>query len=161
MRAALTTELGRPPELGERPEPAGAAVYEISAVSLNPVDINIGAGRLPDQRFELDSVEIRNLQQVAIGRGHYHVVAHELSKPRHRRAQRPQRDPQHVGQSLSRCDRIGVDGQHRHQAALSGAPHDSHATVVEYVDRSQYPDPHRRPPVTLPSRSHAMSVDDA
>jgi NADPH:quinone reductase len=45
MRAALTTELGRPPELGERPEPAGAAVYEISAVSLNPVDINIGAGR--------------------------------------------------------------------------------------------------------------------
>jgi NADPH2:quinone reductase len=45
MRAALITELGRPPELGERPEPAGAAVYEISAVSLNPIDVNIGAGR--------------------------------------------------------------------------------------------------------------------
>jgi NADPH2:quinone reductase len=45
MRAALITELGRPPELGERPEPAGAVVYEISAVSLNPIDVNIGAGR--------------------------------------------------------------------------------------------------------------------
>src|SRR4051794_30201098 len=45
MRAAVVTELGRAPELADRPEPAGDAVYEISAVSLNPVDINVGAGR--------------------------------------------------------------------------------------------------------------------
>ena len=41
----MITELGKPPELAERPDPTGAAVYEISAVSLNPIDVNIGAGR--------------------------------------------------------------------------------------------------------------------
>jgi NADPH2:quinone reductase len=45
MRAAVISELGRLPELADRPEPSGQAIYEISAVSLNPVDINVGAGR--------------------------------------------------------------------------------------------------------------------
>ena len=45
MRAAVITELGRPPEIADRPEPEGEAIYEIAAVSLNPVDINVGAGR--------------------------------------------------------------------------------------------------------------------
>jgi NADPH2:quinone reductase len=45
MRAAVITELGLPPEIADRPEPSGEAIYEISAVSLNPVDINVGAGR--------------------------------------------------------------------------------------------------------------------
>jgi NADPH:quinone reductase len=45
VRAAVINELGRPPELADRPEPSGEAVYEISAVSLNPIDINVGAGR--------------------------------------------------------------------------------------------------------------------
>jgi NADPH2:quinone reductase len=41
----VINELGRPPELADRPEPAGKVIYEISAVSLNPIDINVGAGR--------------------------------------------------------------------------------------------------------------------
>jgi NADPH2:quinone reductase len=45
MRAAVIRELGRTPELADWPEPSGEVVYEISAVSLNPIDINIGAGR--------------------------------------------------------------------------------------------------------------------
>ena len=45
MRAAVITELGRPPEIADRPEPSGEAIYEISAVALNAVDINVGAGR--------------------------------------------------------------------------------------------------------------------
>ncbi|HEX4929281.1 MAG TPA: zinc-binding alcohol dehydrogenase family protein [Gaiellaceae bacterium] len=45
MRAAVISELGRPPEVADRPEPSGEAVYEISAVSLNPIDVNVGAGR--------------------------------------------------------------------------------------------------------------------
>ena len=45
MRAAVITELGRPPAIADRPEPEGEAIYEIAAVSLNPVDINVGAGR--------------------------------------------------------------------------------------------------------------------
>jgi NADPH:quinone reductase len=45
VRAAVISELGRPPELADRPEPSGEAIYEISAVSLNPIDINVGAGR--------------------------------------------------------------------------------------------------------------------
>ena len=45
MKAAVINELGRPPELANRPEPSGEAIYEISAVSLNPIDINVGAGR--------------------------------------------------------------------------------------------------------------------
>jgi NADPH:quinone reductase len=45
MRAAVITELGKPPEVAERPDPDGDAVYEISAVALNPIDVNVGAGR--------------------------------------------------------------------------------------------------------------------
>ena len=41
----MITELGRPPELADRPDPMGEEIYEISAVSLNPVDVNVGAGR--------------------------------------------------------------------------------------------------------------------
>jgi NADPH2:quinone reductase len=41
----VITELGRAPELAERPEPDGEAIYEITAVSLNPIDVNVGAGR--------------------------------------------------------------------------------------------------------------------
>jgi NADPH2:quinone reductase len=45
MRAAVIKELGRPPEIADRPEPSGEAIYEVSAVALNPLDINVGAGR--------------------------------------------------------------------------------------------------------------------
>ena len=45
MRAAVITELGQSPTLTDRPDPTGDALYEISAVSLNPIDINVGAGR--------------------------------------------------------------------------------------------------------------------
>jgi NADPH2:quinone reductase len=41
----VITELGRPPQLGDRPEPSAEAIYEVSVVSLNPVDVNVGAGR--------------------------------------------------------------------------------------------------------------------
>ncbi|MEN3311437.1 MAG: hypothetical protein V7645_766 [Actinomycetota bacterium] len=41
----MITELGRRPEIADLPEPAGEAIHEISAVSLNPVDISVGAGR--------------------------------------------------------------------------------------------------------------------
>ncbi len=39
------SKLGQPRKLTDRPEPSGEAIYEISAVSLNPIDINVGAGR--------------------------------------------------------------------------------------------------------------------
>jgi NADPH:quinone reductase len=45
MRAAVISKLGRPPELADWPEPSGETVYEVSAAALNPIDINIGAGR--------------------------------------------------------------------------------------------------------------------
>jgi NADPH2:quinone reductase len=45
VKAAVISQLGQPPELDDRPEPSGEAIYEISAVSLNPIDINVGAGR--------------------------------------------------------------------------------------------------------------------
>ena len=45
MRAAVITELGKAPEISDRPDPSGQAIYEVSAVALNPVDINVGAGR--------------------------------------------------------------------------------------------------------------------
>ena len=41
----MIRELGRTPELADRPEPSGETIYEVSAVSLNPIDVNIGAGR--------------------------------------------------------------------------------------------------------------------
>jgi NADPH2:quinone reductase len=45
MRAARISELGRPPEPAEVPEPTGETVFEIAAVALNPIDVNVGAGR--------------------------------------------------------------------------------------------------------------------
>jgi len=41
MRAAVISELGQSPVLADRPEPIGETTYEISAVSLNPIDINV------------------------------------------------------------------------------------------------------------------------
>ncbi len=45
MRAAVISELGQPPELAERVEPSGEVIYHVSAVALNPIDVNVGAGR--------------------------------------------------------------------------------------------------------------------
>jgi NADPH2:quinone reductase len=48
MRAAVVSELGRPPELGDVPEPEpgdGDILLEVAASSLNPIDIAVGAGR--------------------------------------------------------------------------------------------------------------------
>jgi NADPH:quinone reductase len=45
VRAGLISGLGLPPEAGDRSDPTGEAIYEISVVSLNPIDVNIGAGR--------------------------------------------------------------------------------------------------------------------
>jgi NADPH:quinone reductase len=48
VRAARVTELGRPPEIGEAPDPArgeGEALIRVLAVPLNPIEINVGAGR--------------------------------------------------------------------------------------------------------------------
>jgi NADPH:quinone reductase len=48
MRAAIVSELGRPPQLGDVPEPEpgdGEVLIEVAASSLNPIDIAVGAGR--------------------------------------------------------------------------------------------------------------------
>lgn len=48
MRAARITELGRPPQVGEAPEPEpgpGDVVLEVLATPLNPIDIAVGSGR--------------------------------------------------------------------------------------------------------------------
>ena len=48
MRAAVISELGRLPEIGEVPDPVraeGEALIRIEAVPLNPIDINVCAGR--------------------------------------------------------------------------------------------------------------------
>jgi NADPH:quinone reductase len=44
LRAALVTELGRPPQVGEAPEPEGETL-EVLAAPLNPVDYAVAAGR--------------------------------------------------------------------------------------------------------------------
>ncbi len=44
LRAALITELGRPPTVGEAPEPAGASL-EVLAAPLNPLDRAVAAGK--------------------------------------------------------------------------------------------------------------------
>ena len=41
----MISELGGPPGLADWPDPSGEKTYGILAVSLNPIDINIGAGR--------------------------------------------------------------------------------------------------------------------
>jgi NADPH:quinone reductase-like Zn-dependent oxidoreductase len=45
VRAAVINGLGESPELADRAEPSGDVVYGVSAVSLNPIDINVAAGR--------------------------------------------------------------------------------------------------------------------
>jgi NADPH2:quinone reductase len=48
MRAAIVSELGKPPALGDRPEPSaddGAVVLEVVAAALNPVDVAVASGR--------------------------------------------------------------------------------------------------------------------
>jgi NADPH:quinone reductase len=48
VRAALVSELGRPPEIGEAPDPVrgeGDALIRVEVVPLNPLEINVGAGR--------------------------------------------------------------------------------------------------------------------
>jgi NADPH:quinone reductase-like Zn-dependent oxidoreductase len=48
VRAAVVAELGRPPDVVERADPVvreGEAVVEILAAALNPLDVNVGAGR--------------------------------------------------------------------------------------------------------------------
>lgn len=48
MRAALIRELGALPEVGEAPEPEAGpdeVVVEVVAAALNPIDVNVGAGR--------------------------------------------------------------------------------------------------------------------
>ena len=48
MRAAIISELGRPPVLEERPEPLsrdGESVVEIVATPLNPLDISLASGK--------------------------------------------------------------------------------------------------------------------
>jgi NADPH2:quinone reductase len=48
MRAAVVSELGRPPEVRDLPEPeagAGEVVVEVLAAALNPLDLSVAAGR--------------------------------------------------------------------------------------------------------------------
>ena len=48
MRAATISELGALPAIGEAPDPvraAGEALIEVVVAPLNPIDINVGAGR--------------------------------------------------------------------------------------------------------------------
>jgi NADPH2:quinone reductase len=59
VKAAILTELGRPPEPGERPDPApgdDGAVVEILAAPLNPLDISVGTGRFYGGHPELPYV---------------------------------------------------------------------------------------------------------
>ena len=44
MRAALIAEIGRPPQVGEAPEPAGESL-EVLAAPVNPLDRAVAAGR--------------------------------------------------------------------------------------------------------------------
>ncbi len=41
----MITELGGNPELADRQDPPGEQSYEIAAVALNPIDVNVSAGR--------------------------------------------------------------------------------------------------------------------
>ena len=49
MRAALVTELGQPPQVGEAPEPAAGedVVVDVLAAPLNPIDLAVASGRNP------------------------------------------------------------------------------------------------------------------
>lgn len=48
MRAAVVSEIGSPPRVDERPEPAreaGRALVRVAAASLNPIEIRVASGR--------------------------------------------------------------------------------------------------------------------
>ena len=49
MRAAVVSELGKPPALVERPDPEGEgkAIVEFAAAGVNPVDLAVASGRFP------------------------------------------------------------------------------------------------------------------
>ena len=58
MRAVIVTELGKPPELGERDEPVageGEVVVEVAAAALNPIDLSTASGTfhgpVPDRPY--------------------------------------------------------------------------------------------------------------
>ncbi|MEJ7567033.1 MAG: zinc-binding alcohol dehydrogenase family protein [Gaiellaceae bacterium] len=55
MRAAQVTELGRPPFVGEAPEPEGDAI-DVVAASLNPIDVAVANGRFYGGHPELPYV---------------------------------------------------------------------------------------------------------
>jgi NADPH:quinone reductase len=56
VRAARITELGQPPEPAELDAPSGGTIVEMEVVSLNPIDLNIGAGRFYGGHPELPYV---------------------------------------------------------------------------------------------------------
>lgn len=59
MRAALVREIGALPEAGDSPEPVaadGEVVVDVLAASLNPVDVNVAAGRFYGGHPELPFV---------------------------------------------------------------------------------------------------------
>jgi NADPH2:quinone reductase len=56
LRAALISELGRLPEPAELPDPSGDDVVEVAAAALNPIDVNVGAGRFYGGHPELPYV---------------------------------------------------------------------------------------------------------
>jgi NADPH2:quinone reductase len=52
MRAAVVSEVGEPPRPGEFPDPSageGQALVEVTAASLNPIEIRVAAGRHPQR----------------------------------------------------------------------------------------------------------------
>jgi NADPH2:quinone reductase len=55
MRAAIVREYGRPPEVGEWPEPPDGGA-RVLAAGLNPIDLRIASGTLANRRPELPYV---------------------------------------------------------------------------------------------------------
>jgi NADPH:quinone reductase len=55
LRAALVTQLGRPPQVGEAPEPDGETLAVLAA-PINPVDVAVAAGRFYGGHPELPYV---------------------------------------------------------------------------------------------------------
>ncbi len=52
VRAAIVSEVGVPPRVGEVEEPVageGKALVEVSAAALNPIELRVAAGRMPQQ----------------------------------------------------------------------------------------------------------------
>jgi NADPH:quinone reductase len=47
VRAAIVSELGQPPAVGEAPEPSGDVLVDVIAAPVNPIDVAVSNGRLP------------------------------------------------------------------------------------------------------------------